>query len=310
MPFRQSRLKPRPQPPISHNTGMVRKVVGALVALTLVAALTGCAEPESDNVGGQQRPQEIRRIVSLSPSLTEIIGTKSRNLLVGKTMACDYPTGLTMDNVVKGTEIDFELVKSLEPDLVVYDKDLYSQADIAKLEQLGVMTKGYAPKTLEEYEEMAIEISQLTGSETRASNDLDDIYRVIELAHGAVPENTVSSVVLMGGGSSEYMAAGTGTLLSDLLTKSNVVFQGPEAPNFAPINVEQIIAWNPDMILATTESAELIIKDPRLSTLDAVKNQRVFGINPDILLRAGDRLDVLIGAVEQQAQRIAIAKQG
>ena len=289
---------------------MLRNVVGMLLALAMMVALVGCQNNnEFAKYGGQPRPKTIENVVSLSPNLTEVIGTISRRALAGKTTECNFPINMNdITNVVKGTEIDYELVASVEPDLVIYDSDLYSESDIEKLRELGIETQGFAPKSVGEYEEMMVAIAQYIASETRISDDLDDINRALETASGAFPDGAVSATVLMGGGGTEYMASGNATFLADIMQRSSIEYMGPDADRFVSINVEQLIAMNPDLIFAPTDSAEAIVADPRLATLRAVQNQQVIGINPDILLRVGARVDTLIGAIETQAQRAAVAK--
>lgn len=306
----QSRNQTAPVARIGQNTKMLRKVVGALAGLALVSALVGCGAAATTQ-GGQERTVLADKVISLSPSTTEAIcGNTVYQGLVGKTADCNFPSTLNrVDNVVKGTTINYELALSKQPNLVVYDADLYDESDVAKFKEAGIEVFAYAPKTMKEYEEAQIELAKLTAQEARVSEMLDKLSATIQLGKGSIPEGAVSVAVLIGGGSTEYLAAGTGTLQADLLRNIHLDFQGPDTSLFSPINVEQLIAWNPDMILTTEEGFRAIQADSRVQTLSAVQNNRVFSVNPDILLRAGARLDQLAAGVEVLAQRIHLSKQ-
>lgn len=284
----------------------------ALVVLTVFLALLGLAgcNSQSDIYGGQNRPKLYQAIVSLNPNTTEITNLSGMYPgLVGKSTACDFPASITkVKNVVKGTEINYELVKEVNPDLVIYDPALFPDSKLEKLKEMGVTLYPFNPHTYAEYKEQVAKFSQLIGQELPASGMLDKLYSAVQVAKGSIPENGVSSTILIGGGGTEYMAAGTGTCQADFFRQIDLDYKGPEADNFAPVNIETVIGWNPDMIIGTNESAKAILQDPRLANLDAVKNGRVYAVDDEVLLRIGSRVNFLVQAVGQQAQRIYVAK--
>ena len=281
------------------------------MAILVVASLIGC-QSTAKVTGGKKRPDRVETAVSLSPSTSEFLtmGNVFPGLL-GRTSACDYPPGiLSAPIVVNGGVIDYEKIKAANPDLVIYDKDLYSASEIAKIEELGFKTFAYGPKTLEEYEQDAVELSQMVGTEAAASQMIDKIKSAIESGRAGTPPDTVSISVVMGGGTSEYMVEGINSFHGDIFRKMNLTMLGPDAGIFTTVNAEQLLQWNPDIIFAPGKDAETIMKDSRLSSLNAIKNQRVFSINPGILLRAGIQVDQLVLALEVQSNRVAVAKAG
>ena len=86
-------------------------------------------------------PAESRRVVSLSPNLTELVfalGFGSN--LVGRSSACDYPPGVGDIPVVGGFgRTNWEVLESLRPDLVLAT-DLEKPGMLGRLQEKGIQT--------------------------------------------------------------------------------------------------------------------------------------------------------------------------
>src|SRR5947208_7789528 len=90
-----------------------------------------------------------RRIVSLSPSSTEIlfaVGLDSE--IVGVTNFCDYPPQAKLKPKIGSTIPNLEAILGLKPDLVL-GQDFIRPDTLAKLEQLRVRVFLMWPKTVE-----------------------------------------------------------------------------------------------------------------------------------------------------------------
>lgn len=289
---------------------MTIRFLQALLAIVVASLLAGC-NAKATTIGGKQNPDQVGSVVSLSPSTTEVFAVAGVGTIIkGKTAECDYPSNLNAPVVVKGTKPDYEAIAALNPDLVVYDKDLYTNEEISKFESLNIKTYAYGPKTIEQYAISLIQVSQLINQESRASKTLDKLFAAIEEFQGTIPKDGLSAMVALGGGSGDYMVAGSGSYQYDLFSNCHLEMQAPEADRFVPVNIEQIIQWNPDMIIATESTANAIFQDPRLSSLNAVKNKAVLGLSDDLLLRVGVRQDIVVGAITTQAERIYKTKAG
>jgi ABC-type Fe3+-hydroxamate transport system substrate-binding protein len=83
-------------------------------------------------------PDEVRRVVSLVPSLTESIAASARELLVGATDWCTHPADLDVVRVRGTKNPDVETIASLRPDLVVANEEENRQPDIEALRQNGI----------------------------------------------------------------------------------------------------------------------------------------------------------------------------
>lgn len=286
------------------------KVSPAFVAFPILLALIGCQQTDQ-SIGGQARKSEpVREYASLSPSTTEILSVAgiSGPGLIGKTEACNYPASLAQAAVVvKGTIPNFELIAQLNPQRVIVEADLYSESTIQKLKDLKLDVMVVNLKTAEDYANTLIKIASDAGGETSTSEYLDRVYGGYSLLKGNMPEGAKIAVII-GDPTTGYMIQSKNTLLGDYLTKAGATDVGPETGKFEPITAEKLITLNPDIILTKIGDGEKIIKDPTLKSVPAVAKGHIVGVDPDILLRDGARVDKLLEGIATGIGRIATIK--
>lgn len=275
---------------------MTRRALLPLLAASLLVG-AGC-QPSGPLVGGSPLAVRDAKVVSLSPSTTEIITkTGLNNQLIGRSANCNWPLNLASVSVVMtGTAPDYEKIVGLKPNLVVYDEALFSQAEIQKIKDLGIETLGWNPNSLKEYENQAWQIVNVMGGVMMTSEYIDGIHRYIQSGEAGLEEKGLSDVrVAVVVGRDNYLLAGTESLWADLLAQMGAKVIGPKGTSYAPMNVEAIIQGNPEVIFAAG-TGEQILKDPRLRTVKAVAGRQVYNIDADVLLRRGGRLDQLTEA--------------
>src|SRR4030081_762714 len=83
-------------------------------------------------------PAEIRRVVSLVPSLTEAVAVTGRRLLAGATTWCSHPPDLQAERVGGAQNPDVARVVALSPDLVLANEEENREADLSALRAAGV----------------------------------------------------------------------------------------------------------------------------------------------------------------------------
>jgi ABC-type Fe3+-hydroxamate transport system substrate-binding protein len=81
-------------------------------------------------------PTPPRRVVSLVPSLTEAVA--GTGLLVGATDWCTHPADLDVIRVRGTKNPDVKAIVSLEPDLVLANKEENRELDVRRLREAGV----------------------------------------------------------------------------------------------------------------------------------------------------------------------------
>jgi ABC-type Fe3+-hydroxamate transport system substrate-binding protein len=90
-----------------------------------------------DDLGYALDPtRPVRHVVSLVPSLTEAVAPSG--LLVGATDWCTHPTDLDVPRVRGTKNPDLAMIRALEPDLVIANKEENRELDVRRLRESGV----------------------------------------------------------------------------------------------------------------------------------------------------------------------------
>jgi len=93
-------------------------------------------------------PADVRRVVSLVPSLTEALATSAPGLLVGATDWCSHPPDLAVTRVRGTKNPDVPTVIALRPDLVVANEEENRPVDLDALRAAGLAVWVTAPRTV------------------------------------------------------------------------------------------------------------------------------------------------------------------
>jgi iron complex transport system substrate-binding protein len=254
-----------------------------------------------------KRPE---RIVSMAPSCTEILfAVGAGDRVVGVTSFCDYPLEV-VDKVNKG-EIEviggystpsLEKIVDLEPDLIV---GAYGNpADIIywlidEDTHPGIQYPVYAqnPKNIEEifaHIKVTGAITKCTENAPALLDDLKGAIEEIEERTELLEEEQRPRVFRPCPG---FWTCGNETFMNDVIKAAggkNIAakyFSGWQA-----LRIEEIIGENPQVILcpATDEGESLayeqIMEEERLKVVDAVRNNRVYLVNGDLICRPGPRV--------------------
>src|SRR5260370_23068379 len=83
-------------------------------------------------------PAEMRRVVSLVPSLTEAVAVTARGLVAGVTNWCTHPAGLQAERVGGTKNPDVARIVALSPDLVLANEEENREADLSALRAVGI----------------------------------------------------------------------------------------------------------------------------------------------------------------------------
>ncbi len=279
---------------------MLRRGVLGLLTCFSLAVLAGCQS--GPVIGGQPRASAAPQVVSLSPSTTELSSKFDLNrTLIGRTAACNFPpsTISSAEIVMEGTVPDYEKIAALKPDVVFYDKSLFSENEISKIDQLGIKTIAWDPLTFEDYRKQIFTMSSAVGGEMTTSEYIDSIYRGFAQSRGVLSEKGIDQpgMMIMIGQPGSYMAPGTESFWADILKQCGAKPLGPNSKAFSPINVEAVIQANPQVIFTSTGAGAKILTDPRLQSVDAVKAKRVYEIETDVLVRRGGRIEMLVDSI-------------
>ena len=116
------------------------------------------------------KPKAYQRIVSLAPSITEILFTLGLgDRLIGVTQHCNYPAeALTKTRVGSYIDLNIEKILSLKPDLVIATADGNEKGSVERLAGFGIPVLVTNPKNLNEVYETIETIGRVLKQENRA----------------------------------------------------------------------------------------------------------------------------------------------
>ena len=175
------------------------------------------ARTERDDLGREVTlPDEVRRVVSLVPSLTEAIAAIDVDLLVAATEWCTHPADLDVERIRGTKNPDTRRIAALNPDLVVVNKEENREIDVRRLEAAGV------PVWVTVVEDVPDALASLDRLITVALGRpepqwLAEAHKELD---GPLPESEASAIVCIW--RDPWMVVGSRTFATDLLARIGV----------------------------------------------------------------------------------------
>jgi ABC-type Fe3+-hydroxamate transport system substrate-binding protein len=242
-----------------------------------------------------------RRIVSLSPNLTEILyGIGAFPQLAGVTDYCTYPQEVKKLPSVGGWDgADLEKLLALRPDLVVVD-DAEAPFIERKVKDLGFRVAVVRNHTVADVYTGMAELGRITGHEAGAQKLIaetrEGLARISRQA-GAQPKPSVLVIVDRTPGTlRELYAATSGGFLAELVTIAGGRIAAPaQAGGYGKLSHEDLLAINPDVILDCTRAMDqrpngAIMVWQQMPELKAVRARRVYALDEDYVPHASQRM--------------------
>lgn len=231
------------------------------------------------------------RIVSLTPGNTEIVcALGGIDRLVGVTTQCDYPAEVTeITEIGDFASPNLEAVAAVDPDVVFVTTGV--QADvIAQLEALGASVIAVDPQTLDGLYASIATVGTVIDENESAADVVSSMRIQIEDIGERVEGAPVTCFLEIS--QNPLYTVGAGTLLDELIQHAggeNIVTE----PGYVAYSVEQLLAADPDVYLATAGSMSDpsdLAGRPGYSELSAVANGRVYILDDNLVSRPGPRV--------------------
>ncbi|MEM1093574.1 MAG: helical backbone metal receptor [Bacteroidota bacterium] len=274
------------------------------VLLLLCLLASGCAVSSSDttrtitdDLGRTVAlPDSVSRILTLAPSLTELvyaIGAGDR--LVGASQIDDYPPEVTELPKFSTYPMAHEQIAALRPQLVLATDQINKTTDAEVLEGVGIPTAFLSFKTLADVSEAARKMGGWIGVEATAVAFADAFDA--QLAAAASRTDTIAArpTVLVLIGEQPLYSFGSGSYIQTLVALAGGTSITADLPTANPIlSAEFVVTQPPDVIVMSApppyDPAILLTVQPSFRRLPAIENGRVYAIAPDLLSRPGPRL--------------------
>ena len=258
-------------------------------------------------VVGNGRVKEPDRIISLSPSITEMIyALGAGDRLVGNTRFCQYPSEAQYVTKVGGLlDPNWEKMLGLKPDLVLLPS-LSHQGFLARLEELKLpVVVLHREEGLDGLLKDIKFLGEVLGCSQRALELIEEIEASIEEVKRQVFEQRERGVppvrVLLLYGS---VAAGKGSFAGELLSLAGAenIAVGAKWPT---LSVEYVLQADPEVILIAKETGNNFLcveenaldnyrRDPVWREISAVRRGAVYRLDGKLMGIPGPRVGLAL----------------
>ena len=261
-----------------------------------------------DELGRSIRiPQQVRRIVSLSPSSTETIyalGLQDR--LVGDTDYCDYPPDAQKKTKVGGaTNPSLEVITSLHPDLVLVTR-LNRLETTQSLAELGIPSYATDPRTVAGILSSVKTLADILGVPEAGASMTEDMQRHLadlQQRIGSLPPKRVLFVVW----TQPLISTGQRTFLADALRHAGAVSIVDSTQDWPQVNLEEVAHLQPDFLVfaefqpgSASREVEKLATLPGWKILNAIRDRR-YAVISDAVNRPAPRI---VSAIEELARQL------
>ncbi|MFO0773787.1 MAG: cobalamin-binding protein [Nitrospiraceae bacterium] len=237
-----------------------------------------------------------RRIVSLAPSLTEIlyaIGAGDR--VVGVTEFCDFPPDAKTKPKVGYAQPSLEALVALKPDLVVTPTEFLKADLVTQLERLKIPLMVLASETIDEIVDHVTTLGRMLNQGPTADAVAMSIRQRVADVKAAVQGATPVRVLYVLN-SQPLITVGPKSFIDQLITSaggSNIA--GDSAEAYPRLSLEAVLQRDPEVLLFPTGKAEGVAEREqqtwrRWDRMSAVKHDRLRQIPADLLNRPGPRV--------------------
>lgn len=279
------------------------------ILLVIATLLSSVAAGQSisvvdDNQQTVTLPGPAQRIVSLAPSLTELLFVAGAgNRIVGVSEYSDHPPQAQGIPIVGRYDLlDLEAIVGYGPDLIVAWRSGNPQAAVQRLIDLGFNVYVAEPRTLLSIADHIEKFATLAGTVETGQAASKYFRDQLEALRSRYQDSAKVSVYYQVW-NEPLISVGGNELINDIITLcggSNIFADLGLAPK---ISVESVLERNPEVIIASgmdIARPEWLDDWQRWPQLRAVADDALFFIPPDLIQRHS--LRVLSGALQMCAQ--------
>ena len=208
---------------------------------------------ERDDRGQPVRLGEVRRVVSLVPSLTEAVATSAPELLVGATDWCTHPADLAVARIGGTKNPDTAAIVALAPDLVLANKEENRAADLKALRDAGVEVWVTEIRTLEQALLSLDRMLTLACGLARPAwlDQAEEAWQGLPATPPLTRERIRAIVPIW---RRPWMVLGRETFAGDLLRRLGVEQVYADHPECYPaVPLAQLVAVKPDLVVLPDE---------------------------------------------------------
>lgn len=273
-------------------------VLLVLMFFSFSAGAQSAVKKTTDQLGRSVTvPDNPQRIVSLAPSITEIIyelGQEHR--LAGVTRFSDFPPeAAKLPKVGSFVRLDLERIVALKPDLCIAAKDGNPRAVVERLESLQIPVYVVNPRDLDSVMETVVEIGALLNAGKKAKSLVQNMRFRIQQVKSLVAKASSRPRVFYQVGIFPIVSAGSDTFIHELILFAGGKNLAQGSTSYPRFSREQVLALSPEVFIISSmargEVFERVKKEwSRWTDIPAVRNQRIFLVDSSLFDRPTSRL--------------------
>jgi iron complex transport system substrate-binding protein len=271
-----------------------------LLSLIICTVLVLFSTMEQQEVKTSPSAVNPERIVSLAPDVTEILFALGLgDIIIAVSSDSDYPPeAAAKQKVGKFWKPSTEAIISIKPDLVITQWFTEQKSVADTLEQLGYKVLVLSMQKFSELPEVINKIGTVTGVQEKAEQLANNIENKINELKAKYKQNEKIKVLWVIDEES-LRVAGRETFLNEMLEAAggeNAI--GKTLQQYPSISTEELISCGAEVIIQSAMSKENMESQQKHAelfwskypNLPAVKNNRIYVLYSDTLLRLGPRL--------------------
>lgn len=252
-------------------------------------------------------PTRPTRVISLAPSLTEIVfAAGAGNLLIAVTSADDYPPAVSEITQIGAFPLNHEAVVAQSPDLILATDQVNNPHDLEPISDLGIPVVFLKFESVDNIIAAVRKVGDLLGLESTAQTAADGLAaRWTQLQAASATLDSRPKLLLLIGYDILY-AFGSESYTNEMITAAGATSVTADlSGQSAVLSDEFVLGSEPDIIVVTGEANfsvdDLLKHHPTWDALPAVRSNHVYSIDPDLILRPGPRA---IDGTEKMAEMV------
>lgn len=242
--------------------------------------------------------QPAQSIISLSPGLTELVYAAGGSLKIKAAVSfSDFPQqAKKLPRVGSYNALDIEQILLINPDLIISWKSGNSTSQIEQLKRLGFNVYISEPSNFNDIPDTIKKLGKLMGTQKSAQKNANNFIRQLEsLKQQYKPLNAKDKKrTFIQIWNNPVMSINNDHLISKVINfcGGKNIFSHAGSLTYTP-DIESVLKHNPEIIIATgmTGTSKIWLKRwNKWPYLSAVKNKRLYSVNPDHLVRHTPRI--------------------
>lgn len=244
--------------------------------------------------------ENVERVVALTAGQCEIVyALGAGDLMVGRGEYCNYPEeALEVASVQSGFETNIEQIIALDPQVVIMSKMDQSEEQVTALENAGIAVCMDDETDIEGAYNSIRVIGEVLNREKEAEEVIKEMQDTFTEVQEKAKEKEGGSIYFEVS-PLEYglWTTGKNTFMNEIGEMIGLTNIFEDVEGWAEVSEEQVIERNPDFITTITmyfgegqTPVEEIMGRPGWQDMTAIKNEKVYNANSDMISRPGPRL--------------------